>query len=234
MAILTMVRWFLSVVLICIDLIISHVNYVSMCFFFFRWARPITLFSKGTFIPWLHVLFDPIQWEYSLPVEIGFLNDDPILNSFFGDLPQGLHLRAGVLSSPACLVNIQNRFSSVQLLSHVWLTATPMTAARQPCLSITISQSLLKLMSIKLVMPSNYLILCHPLLLLPSVFPSLRVFSNGLAFWLRWPNCWNFSFSPSNEYSGLISFRIDWLDPLAVQGTLKNLFQHHTSKASIL
>ena len=107
---------------------------------------------------------------------------------------------------------------------------------RQASLSITNSWSLLKLMSIELVMPSNHLILCHPLLLLPSTFPGIRVFYSKSALRIRWPKYWSFSFniSPSNEYSGLISFRIDWLDLLAVQGTLKNLLQHHSSKASIL
>ena len=115
-------------------------------------------------------------------------------------------------------------------------SVTPWTAARQASLSITNSWSLLKLMSIELVMPSNHLILCHPLLLLPSVFPSIRVFSNESVLHIRWPKYWSFSFSisPSNEYSGLISFRIGWFDLLAVQGTLKSLLQHHSSKASIL
>ena len=114
--------------------------------------------------------------------------------------------------------------------------ATPWTAARQASLSITNSWSLLKLMFIKSVIPSNHLILCHPLLLLPSIFPSIRVFSNESVFHNRWPKYWSFSLSisPSNEYSGLISFRRDWLDLLAVQGTLKSLLQHHSSKASIL
>ena len=114
--------------------------------------------------------------------------------------------------------------------------ATPWTAARQASLSIPNSQSLLKLMSIELVMPSNHLILCHSLLFLPSIFPSIRVFSNESVLPIRWPKYWSFSFSisPSNEYSGLISFRVDWLDLLAVQGTLKSLPQHHGSKASIL
>ena len=127
-------------------------------------------------------------------------------------------------------------FSSVQPLSHVWLSATPWTAAHQASLSITNSQSLPKLMSIELVMPSNYLILCRPLLLLPSVLPSIRVFSNESALCISWPKYWSFSFniSPSNEHPGLISFRMDWLDLLAVQGTLKSLLQHHSSKASIL
>ena len=112
----------------------------------------------------------------------------------------------------------------------------PWTVAHQPSLSITNSQNLLKLMSIELVMQSNHLILCHPLLLLPSIFPSIRVFLNESVLCIRWPKYWSFSFniSPSNKYSGLISFRIDWLDLLAVQGTLKSLIQHHSSKASIL
>ena len=112
---------------------------------------------------------------------------------------------------------------------------TPWTAAHQASLSFTISQSLLKLMSIESVIPSNHLILCHPLLLLPSIFPSIRVLSSELALCRRWPKYWSFSFriSPSNEYSGMISFRIDWFD-LAAQGTLKSLLQHHSSKASIL
>ena len=130
-------------------------------------------------------------------------------------------------------MNIQ--FSSVQSLSCVQLFATPWTAARQASLSITNSRSLLRLMCIELVMSSNHLILCQPLLLL-SIFPSIRVFSNKSVLHIRLPNYWSFSFSisPSNEYSGLISFRIDWLDLLAVQGTLKSLLQHHSSKALIL
>ena len=128
------------------------------------------------------------------------------------------------------------QFSSVQSLSRVWLFAIPWTAAGQASLSVTNSQSLLKLMPIESVMPSNHLILCCPLLLPPSIFPSIRVFSNESALCVRWLKYWSFSFSisPSNEYSGLISFRIDWLDLLAVQGTLKSLLQHHSSKASIL
>ena len=122
------------------------------------------------------------------------------------------------------------------MLSRVQLFATPWTAAPQASLSITNSRSLLKLMSIASVMPSNHLILCHPLLLLPLIFPSIRVFSSESVLHIRWPKFWSFSFSisPSNEYSGLIAFRMDWLDLLAVQGTLKNLLKHHSSKASIL
>ena len=122
------------------------------------------------------------------------------------------------------------------LFSCAQLFATPWTVACQASLSFTISQSLLKLMSIESVMPCNYLILCDPLLLLPSIFPSIRVFSNESALCIRWPKYWSFSFniSPSSKHSGLISFRMDWLDLLAVQGTLKSLLQHHSSKASIL
>ena len=124
---------------------------------------------------------------------------------------------------------------SVQSLSRVRLFVTPGTAARQASLSITNSRSLPKLMSIESVMPSNHLSLCHPLLLLPSIFPSIRVFSKESALHIRWPKYWNFSFSisPSNEYSGLISFRMDWLDLLAVQRTLKGHLQNTNSKASI-
>ena len=129
-----------------------------------------------------------------------------------------------------------DQFSSGQSLSRVQLFATPWTSARQASLSITNSQSLLKLMSIEAVMPSNHLILCCPLLPPPSVFPRIRVFSNESALRIRWPNYWNFSFSisPSNGDSGLISYRMDRLNLLVVQGTLKSLLQHHSSKASIL
>ena len=131
---------------------------------------------------------------------------------------------------PTVLINIvKSCISSVQSLSRVRLFVTPWTAACQASLSITNSQSLPKLMSIESVMPSNHLILCHPLLLLPSIFPSIRVFSNESALHIRWPKYWSFSFSisPSNEHPGLISFRMDWLDLLAVQGTLKSLLQYH-------
>ena len=126
--------------------------------------------------------------------------------------------------------------SSVQSLSCVRVFATPWTAARQVSLPITNSWSLLKLICIESVMPSNHLILCCPLLLPPSIFPSIRVFSNESVLRIRWPKCWSFSFtiSPSNEYPGLVSFRMDWMDLLAVQGTLKSLLQHHSSKPSIL
>ena len=128
------------------------------------------------------------------------------------------------------------KFFIVQLLSCVQLFVNPWTAALQASLSFIISQSLLRLMCIELVMPSSYLIFCHPLLRLPSVFSSIRVFSNELAVCIRWPKYWSFSFSlsPFNEYSGLISFRIDWFDLLSVQGTRKGIYQHHSLKASIL
>ena len=137
----------------------------------------------------------------------------------------------GILQSHA-----SQRFSSVQSLSHVRLFATPWITARQASVSITNSRSSLKLMSIKSVMPSIHLILCCPLLLLPPIPPSSRVFSNESTLHMRWPKYWSFSFStsPSNEHPGLISFRTDWLDPLAVQGTFKGLLQHDSSKASIL
>ena len=155
---------------------------------------------------------------------IGLLHKDI---SFKG--PGGSSLLFTALSS-------KPRTCSVQLLSYVWLFATPWTAARQASLSITNFWSLLKLMSIQLVMPSNHFILCCPFLLLPSIFPSIRVFSSELALRIRGPQYWSLSFSisPSNEYSGLISSRMDWLDLLSVQGTVKNLLQHHSSKASIL
>ena len=138
-----------------------------------------------------------------------------------GDLPDpGMNLH----------LTTSTTFGSVKLLSHVRLFASPWTAAHQASPSITNSQSLLKLMSIELVMPSNHLILCHPRLLLPLIFPSIMVFSNESVLRIKWPKYWSFSFSisPSNEYSGLISFRMDWLDLLAVQGTLKSLLQHHS------
>ena len=130
----------------------------------------------------------------------------------------------------------QNQFSSVQLLSHVWLFVNPWTAAHRASLSITNSWSLLRLRSVESVMPSNHLILYLTFLVLPIIFPNIRVFSNESVLCIRWPKYWSFSFSTSlsKEYSGLISFRMDWLDLLAVQGTLKSLLQHHSSKASVL
>ena len=134
-----------------------------------------------------------------------------------------------------CVCPTFHQFSSVESLSCVRLFVTPWTAARQASLSITNSQSPPKLMSIESVMPSSHLILCRPLLLLPSIFPSIRVFSSESALHIRWPKYWSFNFniSPASEHPGLI-FRMDWLDPLAVQGTLKSLLQHHSSEASVL
>ena len=151
-------------------------------------------------------------------------------------LIQGISQTVIKPASPALQVNSLPLNHSVQSLSHVWLFATPWTAARQASLSITNSRSPPKPMSIESVMPSNHLILCCPLLFLPSIFPNIRVFSNELARHIRWLKYWSFSFSisPSNEYSGLISFRIDWFDLLVVQVTLKNHPQYHSSKASFL
>ena len=134
------------------------------------------------------------------------------------------------------IIYVCSEFSSVQSYSRVRLFVTPWTAARQASLSITNSRGPPKLMSIESVTPSNHLILCHPPLLLPSIFPNIRVFSNKSAHLIRWPKCWNFSFniSPSSEHSGLISFTMDWLALLAVQGTFKSLLQQHSSKTSIL
>ena len=147
------------------------------------------------------------------------------------------HLNLLAQSKPCHMIYINiHLLVLVQSLSHVWLFATPWTVARQASLSITKSRSLLKLMSIELVIPSNHLILCYPLLLLPSVFPRIRVFSEQSVLWNRWPKYWSFGFSISlsNEYSGFTSFRIDWFDLLAVQGALKSLLQYHSSKVSIL
>ena len=145
---------------------------------------------------------------------------------------EGAVIKGSRALGPGCL----NGGGVVQSLSRVQLFVTPWTAAHQAPLSITTSRNLLKLMSIESVMPSNHLILCYPLLLLPSIFPSISIFSNESALCIRWPKYWsfNFSISSSNKYSGLISFRIDWLDLFTVQGTLKSLLQHHSSKASIL
>ena len=150
--------------------------------------------------------------------------------------PSLQHLAWVLLSCTNRNIGRTGSFSSVQSLSRVQFFVTPWTAVHQASLSITNSWSLLKFMSIESVIPSNHLILCRPLLLLPSIFPSIRVFSNESVLHIRWPKYWSFSFSisPSNEHSGLISFRIDWFDLLVVQGTLKSLLQHHSSKASIL
>ena len=155
----------------------------------------------------------------------------PSPHSEFGS---SLHLVVRALTQVSRLQG--SFYISVQSLSYVQLFVTPWIAAHQASLSITNSWSLLKLKSIESVMPSNHLILCCPLLLLLSIFPSIRVFSKKSVLPIRWPKYWSFSFSisPSREYSGLISFRMDWLDLLAVQGTLKSLLQHHSSKASVL
>ena len=157
------------------------------------------------------------------------------LRSLAGYSPQGCHKKLDIGHDWNDLTHMHTRFV-VQSLTHVQLFSTPWTAALQASLSFSISLSLLELKSTESVMPSNHFILCHPLLLLPSIFPSIRVFSSESILCIGWPKCWSFSFSisPSNEYSGLVSFRMDWFDLLAVQGTLKSLLQHHNQKASIL
>ena len=151
------------------------------------------------------------------------------LPSLAGHITRELHLLSLCDGFVLLPMEICFSLSSIHSLSCVWLFATPWTAAHKASLSFTISQSLFKLTSTVSVMPSNHLILCHPLLLLPSIFPSIRVFSNESV-----PKCRSFNISPSNEYSGLISFRVDWFDLFAIQGTLKSLLQHHNSKASVL
>ena len=169
-----------------------------------------------------------LEWFLEKPFPSPGDIPDPGIEPAFPALPGGF-----LTTESSRKLNI--KFSSVESLSHVQLFVTPWTAAVQASLSITNSQSLLKLMSIELVMTSNHLILCQ-LLLWHSIFPSIKVFSNGSVLCIKWPKYWSFSFSisPFNEYSGLISYRMEWLDLLAVQGTLKSLLQHHSSKASIL
>ena len=192
----------------------------------------------------------PAMWETRVqspgreyPLEKGMATHSsyswgfPIANipiKFWSPIP--IHVGRGAASFSLQQAIFEHVFSSVQSLRCVRLFATPWTIAHQASLSISNSQSLFKLMSIKLVMPSNHLILCCPLLLPPSIFPRIRVFSNESVICIRWPKYWSFSFSisPPNEYSGLIFFSIDWFNLLAVQGTLKNCFQHYSSKASIL
>ena len=203
-----------------------------------RVSEPVKSLSRVRLIviPWTVAYKAPPSMEFSRVLEW-------IAITFSRDLPDlGIKPRSPTLQADALLFELPGKPEQSQCFSNqfshsvVSNSATPWTAACQASLSITNSQSLLKLTSIVLVMPSNHLILCHPLLLLPSVFPSIRVFSNESFHHIRWPMYWSFSFSisPSNEYSGLISFRMDWLDLLAVQGTHKSLLQHHSSKVSIL
>ena len=215
--------------------------------------QTFTLWFVSTPATWLSMiaLIDQLSWHHWA---VGFLAKNRLTqkiqkffsSSLLGDLLKKT-LGKTVSRSLKCFLSMlfwkpfctftSFDFSSVQFSrSVVPDSATPWTAVRQASLSITNSRSLPKLMSIESVMPSNHFLLCHPLFLLPSIFPNIRVFSNESALHIRWPKYWSFSFSfsSSNEYSGLISFRMDWLDLLAVQGTLKNLLQHHSSKASIL
>ena len=181
-----------------------------------------------------HEFLQGLLWRYPSPsvTEPSFWHEHrpPCVKMFLGYVQLG---EVMWLQRPLDLSrSFKGESSSVQSLNHVWLFGTPWTAAHQASLSITNSLSLLKLMYIELVMLSNHLILC--LLLPPSIFPSIRVFSNESVLTIRWPKIWSFGNSSSNEYSGLISFKMDWLDLVAVEGTLKNLLQHHSSKASIL
>ena len=183
---------------------------------------------------------DPQCWVLPAPaMDPGLFLFTSFLTSSYGPpshVINAYHLLPYLLFTTLYVLKRSCQFSSVQSLSHVRLFATPRITACQASLSITNSWSSLKLMCIKSVIPSSHLILCHPLLLLPPIPPSIRVFSNESTLHMRWPKYWNFSFSisPSSEHSGLISFRMDWLDLLAVQGTLKSLLQYHSSKASIL
>ena len=165
-----------------------------------------------------------------------YLRNHQLMCSFHMHRPSSAHAHTYTHTHTHTTSTASLQFSSVQSLSRVWLFATSWIAARQASLSITNSQSSLKLTSIESVMPSSHLILCHPLLLLPPIPPSIRVFSNESTLRMRWPKYWSFSFSisPFKEIPGLISFRMDWFDLLAVQRTLKSLLQHHSSKASIL
>ena len=185
-----------------------------------------------------HEFLQGLLWRYPSPsvTELSFWHEHrpPCVKMFLGYVQLG---EVMWLQRPLDLSrSFKGESSSVQSLNHVWLFGTPWTAAHQASLSITNSLSLLKLMYIELVMPCNHFILSHALLHMPSIFPSCRVFSNESVLRIRWPKYWSFSIniSPSNEYSGLISFRMDWLELLAVQGTLKSLLQHHSLKASIL
>ena len=187
------------------------------------------LLSSYTNVAHFTILFSTSFFSYNNVSQRLLHSSSQTFSSFFSHLPD----------SPLCgcsTLFYQNHISSVQSRSRAQLFSTPWTAACRASVSITNFGSLLTLRSIESVMPSSHLILCRPLLLLPSNFPSIRVFSNESVLHIRWPKYWSFSFniSPSNEYSGMISFRMDWLDLLAVQGTHKSFLQHHSSKASIL
>ena len=204
-------------------------------------AHPLFFFPEATttcltyfyliFHPWALLIEFPV-WKMNILL---FFSFSPTLTIPSAHLISTLPSSKDIMVMLSFWIDKIFQLSSFRSLSHVRLFVTPWTAALQASLSMS-SWSLLKLMPIELVMPANHLILCRPLLLLPSIIPSVRVFSNESVLYIRWPKYWCFRFntSPSSEYSGLISFRMDWLDLLAIQGTLKNLLQHHSSKASIL
>ena len=187
----------------------------------FHWQRSLTGYS-----PWGNKEWDTTGWF--MPCITYHIWATTFFSRFF--------LRNSTCNCLSCIICISVQFSSIQLLSCIQLFVTPWTAASQASLSITNSRGLPKLMFIESVMPSNHLILCHLLHFLPSIFPSIRIFSNESVLCISWPKYWSFSFSisPSNEYSGLMLFRMDWLDFPALQGTLKSLLQHHSSKVPIL
>ena len=205
------------------------INYLH--FFFFEWIGKISICTfccLGHF----NSSFQIIETHLKQLPSVYFSVNSALPSSHTTVAEPALSTFLCVFCCLSLLYNFCFLFCSVQSLSHVRLFATPWTAACQASLSITTSQSLLKLISIESVMPSNHLILCCPLLLLPSVFPSIRVFSNKSGLHIRWSKYWSFSvtISPSNEHSGLISFKMDWLDLLVAQGTLKSLLQHRSSK----
>ena len=194
---------------------------------------PATVFLRGE-SPWTEKLVGYSPWGHKKSDMTGWLSTAHNLSHSQDLYPEYIKNSHSSPNKSALKRCHKRRYCCS--VSHVWLFVTPWTATCQASLYFTISQSLLKLMSIESVMPSNHLVLCSPLLLLPWIFPSIRVFSNELALHIKWTKYWSFSFSisPSNEYSGLISFRMDWFDLLAGQGTLKSLLQHQSSKASIL
>ena len=228
--------------------IFGHLLWTVHCTMYFTYVKLFVLYHSCR-RTWFNSLVGKIPWRRDrlpTPVFLAFPGGSagkesalqcgiPGFDPWVGKIPWRRERLLTPVFWPRPFHGLYSSVSSIQSLSHVQLFAIPWTAACQASLSITNSESLLKLMSIEYVMPSKHLILCHPFFLLPSIFPSIRVSSNESVLSIRWLKYWSFSFSisPSNEHPGLISFRMDWLDLLAVQGTLKSLLQHHSSKASI-